>query len=232
MEAALSKKRNLGFFDAQPEVAPALDQGQIVEAAINLLNETGLEGLSMRRLAEKLNIKAASLYWHVRDKEHLLILIGEAICATMTSPDPALPWRERLEWLGDELRRAALAVRDGGKILANTPPIGPNRLRLMNSGFQALLDAGFNPHDAVYASMLMNDYATMFVIEETYFYGDVDDAKAAADYFASIPADEYPAIAQLVKLTNGFNTNADERFAFGGRVLLDGLERQLAQQNK
>lgn len=229
MEADLSKKRNLGFFDAQAVAAPALDQQQIVEAAIALLNESGLDGFSMRRLADRLGIKAASLYWHVQDKDHLLILIGEAICATIGDPDPALSWRERAEWLGNETRRAAKAVRDGAKVLANTPPIGPNRLRLMNAGFQALLDAGFSPHDAVYAAMLVNDYVTMFVIEESYFYGESSDQTAAADYFASIPADQYPAIAQLAKLTAGLSTDADERFAFGGQVLLDGLEQQLAR---
>src|SRR6266700_1708933 len=73
---------------AQAKVA--LDPDQIVQAALQLLGEVGLDGLTMRRLAERLNIKAASLYWHVRDKEELIVLLANEICASVSAPGASL----------------------------------------------------------------------------------------------------------------------------------------------
>src|SRR5437764_10081553 len=57
----------------------AIDLDQIVKAALQLLDEVGLDGLTMRRLAERLGIRAASLYRHVRDKDELLVLLADEI---------------------------------------------------------------------------------------------------------------------------------------------------------
>ena len=56
------------------QAEPALNQRQIVQAALGLLDEVGFDGLTMRSLANKLGVKAASLYWHVRNKQELLSL--------------------------------------------------------------------------------------------------------------------------------------------------------------
>ena len=56
-----------------------LNQAQIVRAALVLLDEIGLDALTMRRLAEHLGVKAASLYRHVHNKDELLALLGDEI---------------------------------------------------------------------------------------------------------------------------------------------------------
>ncbi|NLX11876.1 MAG: TetR family transcriptional regulator [Chloroflexi bacterium] len=204
---------------------PALDQKLIVRAALDLLDEVGLDALSMRRLAEKLNIKAASLYWHVRDKEHLLSLLADEICAAMLVPDSTLPWREQIEALGHENRRALRSHRDAARVLAQTLPLGPNRLRLMEVALTVLLKAGFSPRDAAYAGFLLNDYVTMFVVEETRFSAEDQAAKIEqiyTDWFASLSPEEFPTLRSLAG--HLLADNADERFSFGMEVLLDGLE--------
>lgn len=111
---------------------PALDQAQIVQAALVLLDEVGFDGLTMRSLADKLGIKAASLYWHVRDKQELMGLLAEEICAPMREPDRTLPWRERLEALGYEYRCVLLAHRDAARVFAS----GSAPRDLTNCGFR------------------------------------------------------------------------------------------------
>src|SRR5437879_13799155 len=69
----------------------------IVGAALDLLDEAGLEGLTMRALAERMGVRAASLYWHIRDKEQLLGLLAEAIVGEVPEPAPDMPWRAPLE---------------------------------------------------------------------------------------------------------------------------------------
>src|SRR2546429_7416367 len=87
--------------DAKPR--PRLDLELFVQAAIALLDEEGLDGLTTRRLAARLGVQSPALYWYVRDKDELLDLVADAICAPALEPaaastaDPALGWRERLE---------------------------------------------------------------------------------------------------------------------------------------
>src|SRR5260370_41392751 len=97
-----------------------LDRAQVVRAALALLDEVGLDDLTMRRLAERLGIKAASLYRHVRDKNELLAMLGDAISAEIPLPSQELPWREALARAARDYRRALLAHRDGARVLVAT----------------------------------------------------------------------------------------------------------------
>jgi TetR/AcrR family tetracycline transcriptional repressor len=213
---------------------PVIDREGMVEAALELLDDVGVEGLSMRRLAERLGVKAASLYWHVRNKEELLGLLADEICAGVREPDPDLPWREKVETLVRENRRVLLLHRDAARILAGTVPAGPNRLRLAETMLGTLLGAGFSRRDAVRAAFLLTDYATHFVVEETRLAGvgtanDTGKQEKRVEVrrsFEILPEDEYPNIVALA----GYLTdpNANGRFEFGLEALLDGLERKLA----
>src|SRR5574341_1482687 len=91
------------------KVKPRLDRSQIVQAALDLLDAVGFDGLTMRNLAKKLGIKAASLYWHVRNKQDLLSLLADEICASMREPDRTLPWRKQA--MGTATSRSGCPVR-------------------------------------------------------------------------------------------------------------------------
>jgi len=84
--------------------------------ALQLLDEVGMDGLTMRALAERLGVKAASLYWHLRDKDQLADLLLEAINAQIPEPPPGLPWREQLERGAWEWRQALLKHRDAARL--------------------------------------------------------------------------------------------------------------------
>jgi TetR/AcrR family tetracycline transcriptional repressor len=218
----------------KPQAEPALDQRQIVQAALSLLDEAGFDGLTMRSLAQKLGIKAASLYWHVRNKQELLSLLADEICAPMRAPDRTLPWRRQLEELGHEYRRVLLAHRDAARVLARSGgPAGPHRLRLTEIMLRTLLDAGFGHKDAAYAGFLLNDYVTMFVLEETQNAPAEAAGGAAAaatwtqDWMAALPATEYPSVVALTDYL--LEPDADERFQFGIEILRNGLETRLAR---
>jgi TetR/AcrR family transcriptional regulator, tetracycline repressor protein len=219
---------------AKAQAKVALDLDQIVQAALQLLDEAGLDGLTMRRLAERLNIKAASLYWHVRDKEELIVLLANEICGSLIAPDPTLPWRKQLKQFADEYRRVLLSHRDAARVmLLSGPPSGANRLDLVEILLGVLLKAGFSPKDAAFAGFLLNDYVTTFVMEETGYSAPPAEQGASeategapdADWLDMLPPDRYPNILALA--AHWSNVNMDEQFHFGGEVLLDGLERRL-----
>ena len=187
----------------------------------------------MRRLAERLDVKAASLYWHVHDKDDLLELLADAISAEIRPPDANLPWREALERMAWEVRRVYLSHRDAAQVLAATIPLGPNRFRMMELSFAELLKAGFSPQETVYAAFILNDFLTQFVIEERRAEANAahvahDDHDLFADfgkYLKSLPTDTYPSLVLLADYMA--ENDAEPRFRFGLATLLDGLEQRL-----
>jgi AcrR family transcriptional regulator len=229
----LMNMRPFTLSQPEPQVEPALDQRQIVQAALSLLDEVGFDGLTMRNLAKKLGIKAASLYWHVRGKHDLLGLLADEICAPMREPDRSLPWYDQLEVSGNEYRRVLLAHRDAARVLsASGGPSGPNRLRLAEILLRTLRDAGFNDKDAAYAGFLLNDYVTTFVLEESQFANAVaqspsaDASSSVQNWIEGLPRDEYPSVVALAGYL--VEPDADERFRFGIEILRNGLEARLA----
>jgi TetR/AcrR family tetracycline transcriptional repressor len=219
---------------------PPLDRERIVGAALALLDELGLDGLSMRRLADRLGITAASLYWYLRDKEELLSLLADAISGEVPLPAVELSWRARLETLLWAYRRVLLAHRDAARLLSGTMPAGPHRLRRIDMLLEVLCAAGFEDRDAVRAGRVLSDYVTAFVLEEAteaalvaapeqkeQSGGGEGTPAPASSPFASASAEAYPTIAALAAhLAAG---DGDGRFRFGLTVLFDGLERQLAR---
>jgi TetR/AcrR family transcriptional regulator, tetracycline repressor protein len=218
---------------------PPLTRDDVVRAAINVLDEVGLDGLTMRRLADRLGLRSASLYWHVRDKDELLSLIADAICAEIEPPSSDQPWIAQLEAMAWEYRRVLLTHRDAALVLANTLPNGPNRLRLAERMLALLVQAGFSPSVAANAGLLFLDFATNAVIEEgrsqamTAAFGTHTEGAEVGDFqqwFASLSAEQYPTLVALAADLTG--TDAETRFRFGIEVLVSGLLAQKGQGSR
>jgi AcrR family transcriptional regulator len=213
---------------------PPLDRDQVVEAALELLDEVGLDGLSMRRLAARVGVKAASVYWHVRDKEELLDLVFDRVIGEVEVPEPDPPhWREQVWEVACRMRRVANAHRDIGRVQLGRFPIGPNALAL-SEGLLAIFRAGGLPDRAsAYFAALLPLYVSAFSLEEASELRSSGGEEASSeevlhkirDYFTSLPAERFPNLSALAdEVTGG---EPDERFEFGLGLLLDGLERRL-----
>src|SRR5579872_4152407 len=135
-----------------------LDQAQVVQAALALLDEVGLDELTMRRLAERLGVKAASLYRHVRNKEELLALLGDEISAEIPLPRGSGPWQDQLTEMAWNVRRGLLAHRDAARVLASTPPAGPERMRHIEAVLRILKTAGLSDRQAARAAYHLNNF--------------------------------------------------------------------------
>ena len=224
-------------FNRKKKSTTPLTQKEIVQASLILLDEVGFDGITMRALAAKLGVKAASLYWHVRNKQELFTLLADEICAPIREPDISISWQEQLEFLGNEYRNTLLLHRDAAKVLAssNNMPSGSNRLRLTEIILTTLLNAGFNKQDAVYAGFLLNEYVTMFVLGETQ-YENIDDDNSEESpldfqgWVNSLPQNKYPGIRSLADYLQ--KPDAGERFRFGMEILKSGLASYLTRKNK
>jgi AcrR family transcriptional regulator len=99
----------------------ALTRERLVAAALELIHEEGLEALSMRALADRLDVKAASLYWHVRDRRELLELLAESILEGVARPRARATWRQTVLAITDALRSRVQAQKDASRILIEVP---------------------------------------------------------------------------------------------------------------
>lgn len=221
----------------RPSKRRPLDQAQVVRAALVLLDEVGLDNLTMRRLAERLGVKAASLYRHVRNKNELLVLLGDEISGEIPPVRPSGTWRNQLTEMAWNARRGLLAHRDAARLLAVTPPFGPRRLRHIESLLRILRAAGLGGRDAVRAAYHCNNFVTEFVADEARFTAYASTPRSsrrkifaeARRHFKSLPADEYPTLVELADDLS--EDDPDGLFKFGLQIWLRGLER-LAKRNK
>jgi TetR/AcrR family tetracycline transcriptional repressor len=98
-----------------------LSRPRIVEAGLELMARDGLESLTMRALADELGVKAASLYWHVRDRRQLLELLAGALLAQVPACSIEGPWRAGARETCDALEEVLAAQRDGARLLLDVP---------------------------------------------------------------------------------------------------------------
>src|SRR2546430_5673424 len=121
-----------------------LTRDRLVGAALELVNEEGLDALSMRALADGLEVKAASLYWHVRDRRELLELLAESIVESIPPVRTRGGWRQSVLAAGAALRKRVADQKDGDRVLLEVRDALP-RHRLLAAVRQAHESAGLPP---------------------------------------------------------------------------------------
>jgi TetR/AcrR family tetracycline transcriptional repressor len=188
---------------APKAVRAKLDRRAIVRAALELLGEEGLDGLSTRRLAQKLGVQSPTLYWHVKNKQELLDLMAAAIL--FQGPDELQmqgPWWVWMAELARLIRRNLLRYRDGARVVAGTRPtdaLGPTGLPEL---FARLGSEGLDHANALHVLASLSRFALGWSI------------------------DEQAARARGPETSPGIDFDAE--FEFGLQALVEGLKSRLA----
>ncbi len=103
------------------EKEAGLSRSRLVSEALRLVQEDGLDALSMRGLADRLHVKAASLYWHVRDRSELLELLAESILETVRPARSRPDWRSSVLDAVAALAERVAAQKDANRVLLDVP---------------------------------------------------------------------------------------------------------------
>src|SRR5690606_3004815 len=99
--------------------APKIQRDHVIRTALNLLDQDGLEGLTMRKLAQALQVQAPSLYWHFNSKQALIDGMADALVDSVARSFPdGQNWDARVRQVAGELRQALLRHRDGARVFA------------------------------------------------------------------------------------------------------------------
>lgn len=226
----MSSRRSRGSdtTSPRPPTHRGLDRDVVLEAALGLLDLEGLDGLTTRRLAERLGVRSPSLYWHFKNKEELLQLLAEHIAGEVPIPDPALPWRARLAALMEGFRRALGRHRDAALIFVRSVPRAPNLLAVAEAAVAALLEGGLGDGEAMRAVGILVGYVTGFALDDAVPSAAGPDPEEYERLLSGLPRERYPKLTRLAPRLG--HPARDEQFAFGVRVLLDGLEAQVARR--
>jgi TetR/AcrR family tetracycline transcriptional repressor len=196
-----------------------LTRDLVVRAALDLLDEVGLDKLSTRRLADRLGVRSPALYWHVKDKQQLLDLMAQELLRPDASarPVPTDDLREAWAATARERRRRLLSRRDGARLVSGTRP-GPDVARAAEEAVAALVQAGLTPATALHTLIAISHFVTGFVLEE----------QAAAARAVPVQDDggvDFPLLRAAIE--SGGPPEGDRAFEHGLGALVDGLARRL-----
>lgn len=145
----------------------ALDTDQIAAEALVLLNEVGLEGLSTRRLAARLNVQGPALYKHFARKAEMLDYMAAALLNTaFAGLRRDVSWDDWLRGLSRASRQSVLRYRDGARLLVTTSPSLPRRSRLAASITEPLLANGFEHAAARHAIVVVSSFVEGWMLNE------------------------------------------------------------------
>jgi AcrR family transcriptional regulator len=204
-----------------------LSSARVLQAAVALADEAGLQAFSMRGLAQELGVVPMALYKHVANKEELLDGMVDTVFSEIELPSGDLDWRSAM-------RRRAISTRAAlqrhswaiGMMESRHP--GPENLRNHNAVMGCLRTAGFPFELAIHAYSVQDAYIYGFALQErdTAFETPDSAGEAAQRRAAMIGAlEDYPHLAEITrKLPESGYDNA-VAFEWGLDLILDGLER-------
>ncbi|MGY0024566.1 TetR/AcrR family transcriptional regulator [Streptomyces sp. cg35] len=223
--------------DRKRREQPALSRDQIVVEAVRLLDEEGLEALSMRKLGTRLNAGATSLYTHVSNKDELIELVVDAIYEEVTVPalEPGGDWRAAVIECARSLRAMILRHPWTASVFGQVglAYLGPNMMRLFEEMLILFEKAGFTLEDGDNASSAIFSYAVGMATSEAAWLSMVARSGKSEQEWVDhlLPAAEravqdYPRLKERYEAQRRVpvDDSRKDKFADGLDCLLDGLE--------
>jgi AcrR family transcriptional regulator len=209
-----------------------IQRDQIIATALVLLDEHGLDGLTMRALALALQVQAPSLYWHFPNKKALIDGMADALVEGVArNPTEGLPWQDCVRSVGQELRQGMLSHRDGARVYGGTYVTSDNTLRVGEAMVGPLLRAGASPKLAAWGSFSMMYYVLGFVMEEQALGPGqgIDLAGNRVELLAKTKG-KFPSVFACAEAL--FDTDFEDRFAVGLDVIVAGLAKKIEAEAK
>jgi AcrR family transcriptional regulator len=189
----------------------------------------------MRRLGQELDVEAMSLYKHVANKDEILDGLAELIVAEIDLPAAGEDWRSAMRRRATSARAVLTRHPWAASLLESRPNPGPATLRYYDAVIGNLRGAGFPVALAAHAFALLDSHLRGFVAQAQGLPFDTPEelTEVTGGILASFPAAEYPHLAEMaVELVLQPGYDWAEEFEFGLDLILDGLERLLAESRR
>ncbi|WP_327090180.1 TetR/AcrR family transcriptional regulator C-terminal domain-containing protein [Nonomuraea sp. NBC_01738] len=147
---------------------PGLTRPLLIDTALRLLDEVGLDGLTVRRLAADLKVQSPALYWHIRTKQELLDGMADRMIkdAEMGPPGEDESWQRWLARRARGYRASLLAHRDGARVVASATRLEMDTLLAFDRELGSMVERGFTPGLALRTLTAVTQYVNGFVLQE------------------------------------------------------------------
>ena len=207
---------------------PPLTRDLVLQTALRLADQGGLESLSMRKLGQELGVEAMAVYYHFASKDEVLDGIVDLVFAEIDLPIAGASWkaamRQRAISVRDVLARHRWAI---GMMESRQHP-GPANLRHHDAVIGNLRAAGFEMAMVAHAYSLLDAYVYGFALTKMNlpFEGGEEVAEVATTMLAPFALDDYPNLVAFITehaMLPGYSFG--DEFEYGLDLLLDGLER-------
>jgi AcrR family transcriptional regulator len=210
----------------KPKTRRPLTRERVLEAAIRLADEAGIESLSMRKLGQELGVEAMSLYNHVQNKDEVLDGIVEAVVREVELPSDEKDWKAAL-------RRHAISSHDALMRHSWAAGLwwrraeGRDRMRGAEFMLSTLREAGFSEGLTYHGYHVLVGHILGFTLQAQSFPIESREElqKLAAEFLQDFPADEFPYLAEHIRQHVDPGESDEGAFEFGLDLILDGLER-------
>jgi TetR/AcrR family transcriptional regulator, tetracycline repressor protein len=208
----------------------AIGRDGIVDEALRLLDEVGIDKLSTRKLAERLGVQQPALYWHFRNKSELLDAINSEMLLRFHSdrlPKPGQDWVAFTLANARSIRKTLLSVRDGARLTAGTRP-SVAEFADVEKVLQLYVDSGFSAREAFEIAICVTRYVVGYVLEEQ---GErerqqIDQNAPKTDFGTELAP--FPLLAKALETFHEAGTvNTEEVFESGLKCLIAGMQETL-----
>lgn len=207
-----------------------LERASMIRAALALLNEVGLDGLTVRRLAERLGVQNPALYWHFKKKQELLDEMARTMLTDTFSGIELPPiddqWADWLAEVAERFHLTLLTYRDGARVIATADLTGSALLAIQEMALHVLTTAGFDLRTALVNVVAIFDYTLGTAFEEQADPAHITMNRSGVlrSHLLSLDPARFPHLAAA--LDDITETAADDLhigFKGGLRLLLTGM---------
>jgi TetR/AcrR family transcriptional regulator, tetracycline repressor protein len=209
-----------------------ITERRIAEAALALVDADGVDGLSIRKLAQRVGVAPMSVYTYFPDREAVLEAATQLLLAGIDVPEEDLDWREAIRRIMSSVRRMGLEHPRAAPLISRFPPRTPDALAFVEAGFRALRRAGFDDESTArcYRALAVYSMGSLDVELGGYFDGHPASRSAGDSLDAPTLEKHLPNLARIGPRLAGQDDGAE--FEYGLDLLLDGFAGQMPARGR
>jgi AcrR family transcriptional regulator len=203
-----------------------LSRERVLDAAIKLADQGGLESLSMRKLGQELGVEAMAVYYHFANKDEVIDGIVDIVFSQIDLPASGADWKSAMRQRAVSLRDVLLRHRWAIGLMESRRKPGPANLRHHDVVIGSLRSAGLNMPTIAHAYSLVDSYVYGFALFAMNLPFDPSEevADLGQDVLRAYPVNAYPnLVAYISAMRPGYNYG--DEFEYGLDLILDGLDR-------
>ncbi|GEM47234.1 TetR/AcrR family transcriptional regulator [Deinococcus cellulosilyticus] len=212
---------------SETETRPRLSRERVLQKAIEIADQEGIQALTMRKLAQEMGVEAMSLYHHFANKDRLLDGMIDLVFAEIELPTEG-PWKSRIQTRSLSARTALTRHRWALGLMESRTSPGPETLRHHNAVIECLRSSGFSVAATAHAYSLLDSYIYGFALQQINLpFTRFEEGDAAAEsIMMEVAAGAYPHLTELAVehvLKPGYDYTRE--FEIGLEIVLEGLEK-------